>query len=213
MTNKRLAVMWDVDGTLADSEPLHKLAMVKAMAGYGIRARKSDESIGVSRRGIHARLSKIYKGVPEYDEYSEAVDSQFLGNLHLLGPMEASVEACARYAKQGRTQVAVSNSQPNLVKKVLETLDIIDLFEGFVACDGKGEPKPHPDPYLRAMEIAKVDPKNAIAIEDTKIGCASARKAGLFVVGLPEKQEDIGANIHFRRMPSMDPEEIINGGG
>ena len=208
-----LAVLWDVDGTLADSEPLHRFSMVAAMADFGITARESDEMIGVSRRGVHERLSQVYPGVPGYDVYTAAVDSQFFSNIHMLGAMDASVDACTRYAEQGRTQVAVSNSEPQIVEKTLEAIGIIDLFAAIVACDGKGEPKPHPDPYLRALRHAGVDHKGAIAIEDTMVGCDSARRAGLYVVGLPEDPVDIGANVHYRSMPRLDPEEIVDGGG
>lgn len=212
MSGKKLAVLWDVDGTLADSEPLHRIAMLKAMEGFGINARESDEMVGVARFKIHERLQRIYDNVPGYEQYNEAVDRQFIDNLHLMGAMDASVEACARYARQGRTQVAVTNSEPQVAEKTLEALGIIDFFKEIVACDGKGEPKPHPDPYLRALAHAGVGPEGAIAIEDTMVGCDSARQAGLFVVGLPEEPIDIGANVHYRSMPDLDPEEILNGG-
>ncbi len=207
-----LAVLWDVDGTLADSEPLHRHAMVTAMAGFGIAARESDEMTGVNRLEIHRRLSEIYDGVPGFEEYGAAVDRQYFDNIHMLGRVEAAAAACERYAAEGRVQVAVSNSEPRLMERTLEALGILRHFKAWVACDGKGNPKPHPDPYLRALGHAGVGADGAMAVEDTQVGCRSARGAGLFVVGIPEEPVDIGAHVHYRSMPDLTPEEIVGNG-
>lgn len=204
-----MAVMWDVDGTLADSEPLHRAAMVAALARFGVGASEEDEGLGLARRSVHERLEKMYDGVPPYEEYSDAVDDAYLGMLGDLRPISGAVDACKRYAGQGRAQVAVSNSEHTLVHETLGALGIAGLFKAVVSCDGKGRPKPHPDPYLRALGHAGVPAERAIAIEDSPVGCESARRAGLFVVGIPENGADIGAHAHYGSMPDADPELIV----
>ena len=209
MSDTALAVLWDVDGTLVNSEPLHRQSMLAALASFGIQGQPEDELLGVNRAGVYRHLCNRYATVPSYREYAAAVDAHYLGNVHVVEPMVAAVAACTKYAAQGRLQAAVSNSETEVVERTLAALDLRKLFGCVITYDGLGEPKPHPQPYLRALASLGVAADQAIAIEDSQVGCSSARSAGLFVVGLPENGVDIGANIQFSDMPALDPEEII----
>ena len=60
-----------------------------------------------------------------------------------------------------------------------------ELFEVVVAADDVPEPKPSPDVYLRACELLGAEPSRSIALEDSPTGVASARAAGMFVIGIP----------------------------
>lgn len=206
---KLMAVLWDVDGTLADSEPVHERAMREVLRSFDIDSSALDGYVGLSEDAVHANLRARFPQLPALAEFARRVHAWFLGHLAEVGPFAASASALQRYAAQGRRQAAVSNSPPELVAAMLEHLGMAPQLECVISYDGKGAPKPSPEPYQRALDCLGCSSAAAIAIEDSKVGCASARAAGLFVVGLQTSFAEVGAQIHFATMPSLDPEELV----
>ena len=205
----KIAVLWDIDGTLADSEPLHGAALVMALRSFGISAQSSDELLGACRPDVYKHLVASYNKMPDYETYAAAVDSYYIANIAQVGPMPAAVAACRQFAGEGRRQMAVSNSDPQIVDATLRSIGVYDLLHGVIARDAKGRPKPSPDPYRRALEQLEVQPHQAIAYEDSQVGCASARAAGLFVVGVSAEASNIGAHVHYPEVPNLAPEALI----
>ena len=96
------------------------------------------------------------------------------------GAAELVLETKARYP------VAVASNTPRrLLRGALACAGVAELFEVVVAADDVAEPKPSPDVYLRACELLGVEPSRSIALEDSPTGVASARAAGMFVIGIP----------------------------
>ena len=205
------AVLWDVDGTLADSEPLHEEALVQSLISFGIDPLLVDKFRGCSEDVVHAALRRRYPHLPDYQSFVAKTHAWYLEHTEKIKAFACSIDALKRYADQGRRQAAVSNSPTKLVDATLKQLGITQLFECVISFDGKGEPKPSPAPYQRALDHLERSSAEAIAVEDSKVGCASAQAAGLFVVGLPENGTDINAQVHFERMPQLDPEELMAG--
>jgi HAD superfamily hydrolase (TIGR01509 family) len=86
----------------------------------------------------------------------------------------------------GRTPVAVASNTPErLVRGALACAGVAELFDVVVTADQVAAPKPAPEAYLRACELLDASPTESIALEDSPTGVASARAAGLFVVGVP----------------------------
>lgn len=205
----KLGVLWDLDGTLADSEPVHEMAMLAGLRDLDVHAQRGGELVGMDRAGVHAHMGKLYEGVPDYDTYCAAVDRQFLRCLGHVKPFAMARAAFVRWHGEGRGQVVVSNSSWLQVEATLKAIGLFELADGIVVADGKGATKPQPDPYLRGLDLLGCTVDQAIAVEDSEIGCAAARGAGLFVVGLHENGGAIGAHVHFPAMPELTPEEII----
>lgn len=82
-----------------------------------------------------------------------------------------------------------SNSPRGLVEEALATAGLAGAFDAIVGYDDVIEPKPAPDPYLLCCERLEADPRRSVALEDSPTGVASARAAGLYVLGVPSVPE------------------------
>ena len=86
----------------------------------------------------------------------------------------------------GRRPIGLaSNSNRAFVEAVLASAGLADAFPVLVTAQEVAEPKPAPDVYLRACELLRSEPSESIALEDSAPGAASARAAGLYVIGVP----------------------------
>ena len=204
-----LAVLWDLDGTLADSEEFHSAATVAALAEFGISASRGRELIGRSRLDAYEYLCARHAGVPEYEQLSAAIDRHLIPLLAGARPFAASLAALQRFAAQGRIQHVVSNSLPNAVAATISAIGAEQCIGGWIANDGKSAAKPAADPYLRALAAIGRTAAGAVVVEDSSAGVASARAAGLFVIGLGEQHAGIGADISYELFPDLDPEQIV----
>lgn len=211
MSKEMLAVLWDVDGTLADSEPAHHQAMIEVLAQHGIEAGPEDDMIGGTQQRLYDTLAAKYSSMPSKEDFLRGADDWFCANIANIKPMHESVAMLKRYRSEGRRQAAVSNGELRPVRATLEQLGILAAFDAMVVCDGEGRPKPAPDPYARALKLLDLRPEQAIVVEDSATGCAAAKAAGIFVVGLSHAGEDLGADVHFPAMPALTPEEIVAG--
>ena len=209
MSAARLAVLWDLDGTLADSEAFYSAATVAVLAECGISASRGCELIGRSRADTHAYLRARHEGVPDYRQYSDAVDRHLLPMLAGTRAWPASLAALQRFAAQSRAQYVVSNSLPEAVAATIAALGVEDCIGGWIANDGAGAAKPAADPYLRALAAIACDPGQAVVVEDSETGVAAARAAGVFVIGVGERHAELGADASYESFPDLDPERIV----
>ena len=213
MSAVRLAVLWDLDGTLADSEEFYSAATVAALAEFGISASRGCELIGRSRADTHEYLRARHEGVPDYRQYSAAVDRHLIPLLARTKPVAASWAALRRFCAQGRAQYVVSNSLPGAVAATIAAIGAGDCIRGWVANDGVAAAKPAADPYLRALRAIAGAPGQAVVVEDSETGVAAARAAGVFVIGVGEGHAGIGADASYESFPDLDPEQIVAGVG
>lgn len=190
------AVVFDFDGVLANSEPLHLRAYQSVLSRHGV---------GLSAQEYYER----YVGFDDETVFRELaqdrgldVDEAWVGRLlaektatlqDLLAagsPLFPGASACVR-ALASRVPVAVcSGAMRHEIVQVLETGGLLDLFTALVAAGDTPRGKPAPDPYLRAVELMEasagtvIEPSQVVAIEDTLQGLASARGAGLRTIAL-----------------------------
>lgn len=209
MTTSKIAILWDLDGTLANSEPVHEIAMTNTLKRYGINATRDDSLIGSSRKIAYETLCKNYDIPADFETHVRYIDEEFAANTDMIVPFEAAMAACRRYHEEGRKQAVVSNSSKLQMDSSLAQLGLDKYLDLIIYDDGQGQPKPHPDPYRRGLEGLGVTAAEAIVYEDSAFGVTSAHGSGIFVVGVPAHGGDIGADVHFPPFPGMSPEEII----
>ncbi|MGS2615684.1 HAD family hydrolase [Micromonospora sp. LZ34] len=181
-------MLFDMDGTLVDSEKLWDVALHELAAEYGgtlsDAARKAmvGTSMAASMRILHDDL-----GQPERDPQISAawIDARILelfrtglrwrpGALNLLRAVRAA----------GIPTALVTSSGRPLVEVALDTLGR-DSFDAVVCGDEVDATKPHPEPYLTAARLLDVPIARCVAIEDSPTGVASALAAGAAVLAVP----------------------------
>ncbi|MFE9658098.1 HAD family hydrolase [Micromonospora sp. NPDC006431] len=181
-------MLFDMDGTLVDSEKLWDVALQELAAVYGgtlsDTARKSmvGTSMAASMRILHDDL-----GQPERDPQASAewINGRILelfrsglqwrpGALALLRAVRAA----------GIPTALVTSSGRPLVEVAMDTLGR-DSFDAVVCGDEVDSVKPHPEPYLTAARLLGVPIARCVAIEDSATGVASALAAGAAVLAVP----------------------------
>ncbi|NBE83932.1 HAD family hydrolase [Micromonospora rubida] len=181
-------MLFDMDGTLVDSEKLWDVALRELATEYGgtLSAAARRAMIGISMadsmRILHEDL-----GQPHRDPLVSAawIDVRILelfrnglrwrpGALALLGAVRAA----------GVPTALVTSSVRPLVEVALDTLGR-DSFDAVVCGDEVDATKPHPEPYLTAARLLGVPIARCVAIEDSPTGVASALAAGAAVLAVP----------------------------
>ncbi len=186
-TERYDAIIFDCDGTLADTMPAHYVAWVETLNRYGI-AFPEDRFYSLGGWKTDAIIVMLA------DEHGVKVDAQvvahekelaFFEHLHNIGPIEP-VLAVAQ-AHRGLMPMAVATgSVRESVDKVLRQIALHDWFDAIVSADEVTQHKPHPETYLEAARRMKVDPTRCVAYEDAIPGIESARAAGMDVIDVRE---------------------------
>jgi HAD superfamily hydrolase (TIGR01509 family) len=179
--------VFDCDGLLLDTEVCWTRGEAALFASYGASfdASAKQALLGTSRetaaRVLERLLDQPGRGFALSDELLGIVSEEIARGA---APMPGARELVA--AIDGRVPVAVASNSPRfLVHAALTGAGFGDAFDVVLGGDEVSEPKPAPDIYLRACELLGRPPTRSIALEDSPVGVAAARAAGLYVVGVP----------------------------
>lgn len=197
------AIIFDVDGTLAETEDLHRKAFNRAFAEYGLswhwdRSLYRDllEVSGGKERIRHYDDQQIADHLPAADRdrfiremhgvktgiYTQMVAA---GEAHLRPGVRELIESAA--ANGLRLAIATTTSLPNVEALLGAAFGTrgMDYFEAVCAGDVVAHKKPAPDIYLMALEELGLAASDCIAIEDSRNGLLSARQAGIPTIVTP----------------------------
>ena len=174
------AYLFDCDGTIADSMPLHYKAWKKALAEYGCTY---EEDLfyawgGKPVRKIIADLNEMHGLNMPVDSLAERKESFYHAQLPELQGIPDVLEHIE--AQHGRIPFAVvSGSRRASVMGSLGALGLIDKFDVLVCAEDYKHGKPAPDGFLLAAEKLGVAPEHCLVFEDTDLGIQAATAAGM----------------------------------
>ena len=191
------AYLFDCDGTIADSMPLHYIAWKKALGEYGCTF---DEQLFYSWGGkpaveIIADLNKMQGLNMPTEALAEHKENLYFELLPQLQPVPEVLEIIK--AEHGRIPFAVvSGGRRNSVTNSLTTLGLMDKFETIVGAEDYKNSKPAPDAYLMAASRLGVAPRDCLVFEDTDMGIQAATAAGMASVKIASPLErSMAANL------------------
>jgi HAD superfamily hydrolase (TIGR01509 family) len=186
------AVLFDMDGTLIDSEGLWLAAEIEVMASLGADWTQADQAHCLG--GPLERVADYMIARSGADMTPEEVGTALLDGMeHRLRSTPLTWQPGARdlldeVRSLGIPTALVSASWSRLIRAVADHVaeDLgPDVFDVVVAGDDVSRSKPHPEPYLTAARLADVDPARCLVIEDSPTGVASGAAAGCTVVAVP----------------------------
>jgi HAD superfamily hydrolase (TIGR01509 family) len=174
-------LIFDCDGTLADTMPAHYRAWTAMLGRHGIPFSEARfyELGGVPTAQI-IRILSVETGVVVTDVDAMVVEkeTEFLACIHAVQPLEAVVAVAAGY--RGRLPMAVaSGGYRETVTRTLDQLGIRGWFDAMVTAEDTARHKPEPDVFLEAARRLGVAPAACVVFEDTDIGLEAARRAGM----------------------------------
>ena len=182
------AVVFDNDGLLCDTEVAWSRAEERLFAGYGREFSPEHKHQLMGSSGVRAgALLAEWLGQSGRDrelmaEVVEYVHEEVAHGVELRPGARELLEALT---VAGIAIALASNSSRRFVDEVLDRAGIAALLPVTVAAHEVAEPKPAPHVYLEAVRLLDADPRRSVALEDSPIGAAAARAAGMYVIGVP----------------------------
>jgi HAD superfamily hydrolase (TIGR01509 family) len=181
------ALLFDIDGTLADTDGLHVQAFNQVFGPRGLvfdRTRASKELQGFSNASIGERF--LPDEPPERQaaimaEKEAAFRSLASGRIE---PLPGLMALLALADRANIPMVAVTNAPRVNADMMLSGLGIVDRFKAIVIGDELAHGKPHPLPYLEGLRAVGAAPERSLAFEDSRSGVQSAVAAGIAAVGM-----------------------------
>jgi beta-phosphoglucomutase-like phosphatase (HAD superfamily) len=176
-------LLFDCDGTLADTMPLHFEAWRKTLEPRGVTfTRERYMALAGMPTGEILRLLAGEQGIPlDFDALLPEKEGHFLSQAHLARPIERVV-ALARSARGTRPMAVVSGGVRRAVERTLQTLGIHGWFCAIITAEDTRAGKPDPAPFLLAAERIGADASRCLVFEDGELGIESAQRAGMDVV-------------------------------
>ena len=184
------AILWDMDGTLVDSEPLWGIATYNMSEKMGKRITEEVRALTVGGTTANTvRVCAEYAGLDLSDEdHQQWVQWMYRQMATLLAEeleFRPHIPQLLEQAQQENIPMAlVTNTARFLTDKALQTIGEHN-FTYTVCADEVGQGKPAPDLYLQAAHTLGVDPHDCLAVEDSTTGMMSAHSAGCRVLGVP----------------------------
>ena len=210
------AVFFDMDGVLFDSMPAHAGAWVKAMTNLNLPFSEHDAYMNEGRTG-HSTINNAFienygrEATEEEKQQIYKLKSTYFDEYGKAKTIPYALDLLKRLKAQGLQLVVVTGSgQPSLLNKIEEHFPEIFEHDKMITAYDVKYGKPHPEPYLMALQKSGVEAWETVAIDNAPLGVKSASDAKLFTIGLntgPLESKVLlehGADIVFDSMKNLN---------
>jgi HAD superfamily hydrolase (TIGR01509 family) len=199
------AVLWDMDGTLVDTEPYWMAAEAPLVESFGgtWSHEQALQLVGLALDET-ARIFQAHGVRMDVDAIVHRLTDDVLAGLARDGvPFRPGARALLRSLRDAGVKTAlVTMSMRRMARSIVDLIDF-DAFDVIVAGDDVTRPKPYPDPYLQACAQLGVEPADAVALEDSPNGLRSAVASGAVTIGVPHMVSLTGVGAHVL-WPTLD---------
>ncbi len=206
------AVIFDMDGVLVDSEPMHAEAMREVLRPYGVpyTDRENEEFFGFTDPEVFQILKTRYGLAPDERELTRRrTDLLVELTRKRAAPMPGVPEVPQRLHGLGYRLAVASSSALPVIRVTVETLGIPALFETLVSGTEVGRGKPAPDVFLETARRLALPPRGCLVVEDSRNGLLAAKAAGMACASVPcptTRHEDFAeADFWLGALPELLP--------
>jgi HAD superfamily hydrolase (TIGR01509 family) len=204
------ALLFDLDGTLAETDSLHLPTWVDALQPYGVEV---DEEVYRDRISGRSTAEIVRELLPDLTDeqgrsIGEAKEASFRERASELEPLPGLVDFVIQGRELGMRIALVTNAPEQNVETILLALKLRDFFDVVVLADEVEAVKPDPAPYRAALEKISVPAEVALAFEDSVSGISSSVAAGIPTVGIASSQDPeklLGAGAFVTAQDFTDP--------
>ena len=181
------AVIFDMDGVIVDSEPLHERAFLDVVRDIGYAknfALHFPDYIGRSDQDMWTDFIAIHKPPQSFDELLVRKRERMIELIRSEQPLFKEVPALVEKVAAAYAVGLASGSERQVVEEVLKLNNLRRLFTTVVTSSEVENGKPEPDIFLRTAELLKVPPQACCVIEDSKPGILAGLAAGMQVIAI-----------------------------
>ena len=202
------AVLWDLDGTLVDSEEFHWLSWRDTMRAEGVEltygqflasfGQRNDRILGTWLPGADpARIRRI--GDEKEAEYRRLVET------HGLAPLTGAREWLVALRQAGWKQAIASSAPGENVVTMLRVLGLGSHLDAIVSAEDVTIGKPDPQVFLKAAERLAIPPARCIVVEDAAAGVEGGRRGGMKTIGVT-RNGTLDADVFVRSLEELPPD-------
>jgi beta-phosphoglucomutase family hydrolase len=180
------AVIFDMDGVIAETEHVHIGAEKQTMLKYGIEISEDElhEYTGTTAKVMFTSLIEKYKLNTTFDRiFKEKEEILFRLLEEDVQPTKGVIDLLRKLKKMKIKLAVASSSHKRMIEYVLKKLKIIDLFDSIVGAEDIDRSKPDPEIFLISAKRLNVKPEECTVVEDSKLGVEAAKKAGMKCLG------------------------------
>lgn len=176
------ALIFDLDGTLADTMPLHFEAWKKAAEIMGVEYSFEwlSACAGMPSSKIIEKLNREYNHSIDPQEFSVIKEEFFAKEMHKITEIKPVTDLVYKYHNQIPMAVGTGGKR-NIAQETMEILGLDKYIPILVSADDVNNHKPEPETFLKCAELMGVEPKFCQVFEDGLLGIQAAEKAGMMV--------------------------------
>ena len=204
------AVLWDMDGTLIDSEEFHWISWRDTLANEGIAITHEQflSSFGQRNDFILPRWLGTAATPERIERIANAKEELYRQLLRRGGisPLPGVAHWVHRLHKEGWLQAIASAAPRANIEAVLEALSATHTFQGIVSAEDVHRGKPDPEVYLTAAARVGVSPDRCIVVEDAVAGVQGARSAGMRSIGVSHNGAHLPADVVVESLELLEPD-------
>ncbi|HAQ19305.1 MAG TPA: phosphatase [Prolixibacteraceae bacterium] len=187
---KAKGLIFDLDGTLADTMPIHYIAWKNAASRYGIDFTTGlfMQLAGIPLYPTVEKLNQIFGKLIDPQEMGDLKEAEFEKNMQLTPEIKIVTDLVR--ANHGKIPMAVgTGGARRLALKTLEIIDLEEYIDVLVCSEDVQNYKPHPETFLKCAELMGVNPEDCQVFEDGALGIQAAQFAGMMVVDVTQYYE------------------------
>jgi HAD superfamily hydrolase (TIGR01509 family) len=175
-----------MDGVISETEHVHIEAEKQTMLRYGVKISSEElhRYTGATAKFMFENLIKKYDLNTTFEKiFGEKEELLFRLIENDLQPTRGVIELLRRLKRENMKLAIASSSHRRLVRYVLEELNILNLFDSIVSAEDILRSKPDPEIFLKSARNLGVNPGECLVVEDSMLGVAAAKIAGMKVLG------------------------------
>jgi beta-phosphoglucomutase family hydrolase len=194
-----LALIFDMDGVIVDSNPLHRETWEAFNSRYGLQTTEAMHAFMYGKRNDAIVRHFFGDGLPDDEVAARGAAKEALYRQMARSRLEEMLVPGVRDfldTFRGTPMAVASNAEPENIGLILDGAGLRPYFQAVVDGHQVANPKPHPEIYLRVADILGIAPANCIVFEDSLTGVQAGLAAGMRVVGFRTTHVDLpGTNL------------------
>jgi HAD superfamily hydrolase (TIGR01509 family) len=180
------AVIFDMDGVIINSEPIHQKTELDALAAHGLKIENKNLSFlsGATRNAFKKGISEKYDFHPDWDLLFEHKDQYFYQLMQDVEPIPGVLSFIEDLQQNGVKLAIATSGQERSMNFVLDKFNLKTAFGATISASDVTKSKPHPQGFLKAASNLSVYPSQCVVIEDSVNGVQAAKAANMYAIAI-----------------------------